>query len=332
MTIVNRHSVTTVKRWDIIRRFFRSGQARSVREIDLPEVQILYLHDSITDKIQCTAVIATATTSVAVELTVDSGSSVSILPKIVYDTHFRKDALQPPSVRLVTYSRAPIPVLGCLPVTVSKDDITCSTSFFVVESGTALLGMDLINGLHLRFEGNSILPARTSAPVLRLIDSKPLPALGCAKGFVHKVKISSAVAPVRQKLCRLPLSVRDAVSEEINRLLELGIIERVDTSPWVSPIVVIQKKLGAIRMCVDLREANKAVVTDSYPLPHIEEMLFLLRGATVFSTINLDSAYFQLPLHEESRDMTAFITQDFSDFVRYRLVLLQHPPPFRKWW
>ncbi len=201
-------------------RVCRSGQARSVREIDLPEVQILYMHDSLTDKIRCTDVIVTATTLVAVELTVDSGSSVSILPKIVYDTHFREDALQPPSVRLVTYSRAPIPLLGCLPVTVSKDDITCSTSFFVVESGTALLGMDLINGLHLRFEGNSILPARTSAPVLRLIDSKLLPVLGCAKGFVHKVKISSAVAPVRQKLRRLPLSVRDAVSEEIHRLLE----------------------------------------------------------------------------------------------------------------
>ncbi len=64
----------------------RSGQARSVRKIDLPEVQILYMHDSLTDQIQCTAVIATATTSVPVELTVDSRSSVSILPKIVYDT------------------------------------------------------------------------------------------------------------------------------------------------------------------------------------------------------------------------------------------------------
>ncbi|KAL0190178.1 hypothetical protein M9458_012876 [Cirrhinus mrigala] len=248
--------------------------------------------------------------SVPIELTVDSGSSVSILPKIVYDTHFKKDALQPPLVRLVTYSRAPIPVLGCLPVTVSKDDFTCSTSFFVVESGTALLGMDLINGLHLRFEGNSILPACTSAPVLRLSTLTPLPALGCAKGFVHKVKISSAVAPVRQKLRRLPLSVKDAVSEEIRQLLELGVVERVDASPWVSPIVVVQKKSGAIRMCVDLREPNKALVTDSYRLPHIEEMLSLLRGATVFSTIDLKSAYFQLLLHEESRDLTSFITHD----------------------
>lgn len=132
-------------------RVCRSGQARSVREIDLPEVQILYMHDSLSHKIRCTAVITTTTTSVLIELTVDSGSSVSILPKIVYETHFKKDALLPPSLKLVTYSCAPIPVLGCLPVTVSKDDITCSTSFFVVESGTALLGMDLINGLHLRF-------------------------------------------------------------------------------------------------------------------------------------------------------------------------------------
>ncbi len=137
-----------------------------MHEIDLPEVQILYMHDSLTDKIQCTAIIATATTSVPVKLTADSGSSVSILPKIVYDTHFRKDAFQPPSVRLVTYSHAPIPKLGCLPVTVSKDEISCSTLFFVIESGTTLLGMDLINGLHLHFEGNLILPAHTSAPVL----------------------------------------------------------------------------------------------------------------------------------------------------------------------
>lgn len=97
---------------------------------------------------------------------------------------------------------------------------------------------------------------------------------------MHRVKISSAVTPVRQKLRCLPFSVRDAVSEEIHRLLDLGIIERVDALPWVSPIVVVQKKLGAIRMCVDLREPNKAVVMDSYPLPHTEDLLSC--GVTFF--------------------------------------------------
>ncbi len=105
----------------------------------------------------------------------------------------------------------------------------------------------------------------------------------------------------------------------------------MDASPWVSPIVVIQKKSGAIRMCVDLREANKAVVTDSYPLPHIEEMLFLLRGATVFSTIDLESAYFRLPLHEESRDLTAFITHEgLFRFCRVPFGLFSAPSAFQK--
>ena len=84
--------------------------------------------------------------------------------------------------------------------------MNCNTSIFIVECGTALLGMDLINGLHLKFEGSSILPgpAQSSAPVMRLSASVPVTKLGCAKGFVHKVKTSSVVKPVRQKLRRLP--------------------------------------------------------------------------------------------------------------------------------
>ncbi len=235
-------------------RICRSQQTRSVHEIELPELHILYMQNVLTDKIKCTATITTASASVPVELIVDSGSSVSILPNSVYEKYFKKDSLLPPSVKWVTYSRDPIPVLGCLPVTVTKNDVNCKTSIFIVESGTALLGMDLINGLHLHFGGSSI-PKKSAQPpahVMGLSASVPGAKLGCAKGFLHKVKISSNVAPVRQKLRRLPLSVRNAVSEELQRLLDLGVIEKIDASPWVSPIVV-QKKSGGIRMCIDLR-------------------------------------------------------------------------------
>lgn len=63
-------------------------------------------------------------------------------------------------------------------------------------------------------------------------------------------------------------------------------------------------------MCVNQREPTKPVIMDSFPLPHIEELLSLLKGATVFPTIDLESAYFQLPLHEVSHDLTAFITHE----------------------
>ena len=158
----------------------------------MPEVQILYLHDHTgSKKIQYTVNIETATTTVPVELTVDSGSTVSILPKCLFDKHFKHVNLLPPTVKLVTYSRAPIPVIGCQPVTVSWNDATCQTFLFIVESGTALLGMDLINCLSLCFKGTAVQPApsMTSAPVMT---TAPLPTstLGCAKGFVHKVKVS----------------------------------------------------------------------------------------------------------------------------------------------
>jgi len=72
--------------------------------------------------------------------------------------------------------------------------------------------------------------------------------------------------------------------------------------------MVTTRKGGRIRLCTDLRESNKVIVADSHLLPYIEELLSELRGVLVFSTIDLASAYHQLPLHEDSRDPTAFIT------------------------
>lgn len=114
---------------------------------------------------------------------------------------------------------------------------------------------------------------------------------GCAKSFIHKVKTRPEVRPVQQKLRRLPLSVRDAVSAELRYLEQHGIIEKTDSSEWVSPIAVTQKKTGGIRMYVDLLEPNKAVVVDSYPLPLIEDILSELRGAVMFSTLDLKHVY-----------------------------------------
>ena len=74
-------------------------------------------------------------------------------------------------------------------------------------------------------------------------------------------------------------------------MLKEGLIERIAASPWISPIVVTTKKRGRIRLCTDLREPNMAIVADSHPLPHIKELLSELRGASMFSTIDLASAY-----------------------------------------
>ncbi|XP_060726840.1 uncharacterized protein K02A2.6-like [Tachysurus vachellii] len=305
----------------------------------MPEYAMLLIQDTnVNTKLQCTVEVQTGAILRSVTLTVDTGASVSVLPKAIYEDYFGKVPLQPPAARLVTYSRTPIDVLGCMHATVKKDCNTCAVDFYIVEKGTALMGMDLITALQLSIKGDTILSepvttanAGSSESVLQLSTHAEMSSVGCVTGFMHKVKISDAVTPVRQKLRRLPFSVRTAVSVEIERLLSAGIIERIDASPWVSPIVVTMKKTGGIRMCMDLREPNKAVIIDYYALPHMEELLTALAGSTVFSTIDLESAYHQVPLHPESRDLTAFITHDgLFRFCRVPYGLASAPSVFQK--
>ncbi|CAM4599766.1 unnamed protein product [Lepidochelys kempii] len=137
--------------------------------------------------------------------------------------------------------------------------------------------------------------------------------------------------PVRQKLRHLPFSVREAVSEELRKLVQKDIIEEIDSSEWVSPIVVMLKKGGGIRLCVDLREPNKAIVMDSHPLPHIEEVFAELCGAKMFSNLDLQTAYYQVMLHEDSRDLTAFITHEgLFSFKHVPYSLASAPSAFQK--
>ncbi len=322
------------------------SKEKTVNELAVPEVTVLSVpHNSATQvKLTCTVEItAQNNQSCVLDLLIDTGSAVSILPEYVYKTKFCKCPLTKPRLQLVTYSKEKLSVSGCLKVDVSYQKTTASSEMYIVESGTPILGMDLVTTLNLQISGGQLLPGNqptcamlqsaAEAVVESSTDSvEPSTYFGCAKGFVHKVKIRPEVRPVQQKLRRrLPLSVCDAVSAELRYLEQHWIIENIDSSEWVSPIVVNQKKTGGIRMCVDLREPNKAVVVDSYPLRLIEDILAELRGAVLFSTLDLKHAYHQVELHTDSRDLTAFVTHD--GLYRYKRVpygLSSAPSAFQK--
>ena len=122
--------------------------------------------------------------------------------------------------------------------------------------------------------------------------------------------IDKRVPPVAQTTRRTPFHLRGKVEKEIQQLLRDDIIEEVtnESTPWVSPIVTPPKKNGDVRLCVDMREANKAIERERHPLPTMEELINDLNGATVFSKLDLKSGYNQLVLDEESRSITTFST------------------------
>ena len=111
---------------------------------------------------------------------------------------------------------------------------------------------------------------------------------------------------------RLPFGLRDKVDEKLDELLDMGIIEEVpEATPttWVWPLVVVPKVGGKdIRVCVDMRRANEAIIRERHPIPTIEEVLYDLNGATVFSKIDLKWRFHQIELEEDSRAITTFIT------------------------
>ena len=99
------------------------------------------------------------------------------------------------------------------------------------------------------------------------------------------------------------------VEHELKVLEEQHIIEKVNGStPWVSPLVLIPKKSGAVRVCVDMCRANKAITCECHPTPTIDDLIQTLNGATVFSKLDLRSGYHQITLAPQFRYIAMFAT------------------------
>ncbi|KAJ1213856.1 hypothetical protein NDU88_001486 [Pleurodeles waltl] len=133
--------------------------------------------------------------------------------------------------------------------------------------------------------------------------------LGCLVNFEHKIILKINTVPIVHKVRRVPRMMLEPLKAELNRLLGAGVIEEIESSEWLAPVVLAPKDNGKrIRMCVDLRDLNKNIWLDRQPLPNITEELSCLGGSKVSSVLDLSSAYHQIVLHPESRHLTSFVT------------------------
>lgn len=153
--------------------------------------------------------------------------------------------------------------------------------------------------------------------------------LGCTTLVEHEIPLMDE-APVRQRYRRLPPSQYEQVKAHIQQLLDHGVV-RPSCSPYSSPIVVVFKKNGEIRLCVDYRLLNAKTRKDAYPLPRIEESLDALTGAQWFSTLDLASGYNQVPVAEKDKAKTAFCTPfGLFEFNRMPFGLCNAPSTFQR--
>eukprot|EP00731_Ephydatia_muelleri_P022289 Em0014g880a len=128
---------------------------------------------------------------------------------------------------------------------------------------------------------------------------------GCTMLTEHS--IPTGLTPVRQVPYRLPYARREWVKKEIEAMFQDGVIES-SISDWASPIVLIEKKDGGIRFCVDYRKLNSVTQGDAYPMPRVDELLDQLGNSQYLTTLDLARGYWQVPVKLEDRHKTAFTT------------------------
>ena len=122
----------------------------------------------------------------------------------------------------------------------------------------------------------------------------------------HKIKLTDET-PIKEPPRRVPLFKRHILEKEVSRLEKEGFIEKSD-SPWSAQTVLVKKKDGAWRMCVDYRKLNDKTVKDAYPIPRTDDYLNALSAAKWFTTLDCNMAYHQVPLDESDKPETAFAT------------------------
>ena len=132
--------------------------------------------------------------------------------------------------------------------------------------------------------------------------------LGRTSLVQHTIDTGDAM-PIKQRPYRTTPGNKQEIDRQVDDMLQRGIIQE-SVSPWSSPVVLVKKKNGEMRFCVDFRAINKVTKKDSFPMPLVADTLDALSGTQYFSILDLKSGYWQIELHPSAREKTAFVTHN----------------------
>ena len=272
------------------------------------------------------------------QLLVDTGASVNVLDESTYNSLSSTTKLDKPSVKIYPYnSHNPVELLGKLQATVeTKNRVTVATFYVTKGNSGSILGSETSQELGLvtlhinpvalqdnltsskdpgtpRQQTFHVQPTHDKAIDVMLQTNKEIfTGIGQLHDAEIKLNINPNVAPVVQNTRRIPFHIRKQVEKELLNLESQGIIERVpegQATPWISQIVTVPKKDNeSIRICVDMRSANKAIRRVRHVMPTVDEVMTNLNGAQFFSKIDLSNAYHQLVLADDCRYIKTFST------------------------
>ena len=250
----------------------------------------------------------------------DTGAAVSLLPFPDYQAKFKHIPLRKTRTRLKTYTGEQVVPKGQIVVNVVKDSCKITLPLVVVEGkGPPLLGRNWLANIPINWQhikSPSSVPKCASSNVTERLNTllAKYPrlwkeGLEAAVGIKGTLTLKESDTPVFCKARPIPYGMRKLVEAELEKLQKDGVISPVTWSEWATPLVVVPKGDGRVRLCGDFKvSVNPALKIDQYPLPKVEDMFATLGKSTVFSKVDLKLAYLQLELEEEAKKLVAVNT------------------------
>lgn len=244
---------------------------------------------------------------VKLDMLVDSGCKVNLISqetwRILKEKRVKvENQVKKPDKTLMAYgSNTPLNINGSFETIIGIKGREERAIVYVIEGGTRdLLGKETatrLGVLKIGVEVNEIEDLPTTQPFPKI------------KDVLVDIPIDDTVKPVSQPYRRIPIPLETKVGNKIQELLDCDIIEEVQgPSRWVSPVVPILKGNGDLRLCIDMRRANTAIMRENHPLPCMDQLLPKIRKAKYFSKLDIKNAFHQLELHPDCRYITTFIT------------------------
>ncbi|XP_049874146.1 uncharacterized protein K02A2.6-like isoform X1 [Pectinophora gossypiella] len=253
---------------------------------------------------------------VNVNMLIDSGSKTNIIDDRTWEYLKSNEVIVSNQQRgsdqvFMAYgSKEPLKVLGSFEALIAIGPEKQPAKFYVIKNGTrSLLGKETAKKLNVLKIGVSINSLHSQS------DTFPK-----FKDIQLDIAIDKSVTPICQPYRRVPIPLESKINSKIDELVKRDIIEPVNkATTWVSPLVPILKKDGDVRLCVDMRCANKAIMRENHPLPTMTQLLPKLKKARIFSKLDIREAFHQVEISEDCRDITTFITS--KGLFRYKRLM-----------
>ena len=247
---------------------------------------------------------------------VDSGAGLTLIPKNDFDHLKLNCKIKPTSVRFRSYTSGVFEPLGVAKVNVKYNNIESKEMLFIVPNQfSPILGRSWIR--KFKIDLMSLDESCEQHRDIHLIDQNTVKKaiihidkeyedifkqeVGCIPKFVSSLRLRENSKPVFIKPREIPYALREKVETELDSLEKDGIIEKVDHSDWGSPLVVIPKPDGNVRLCVDYKTGvNSQLLPSHYPVPSVDETINELRDAEYFCTIDLYKAYLHVKVDQDT--------------------------------